>query len=165
MILRRPEEADKAAILDMIADFRAHDSDTDGFFGQDPFDYEGWLEEIRLHEQGLALPQAWVPSIQLVGFDEETGQALSFLNFRLRLNDYLLNKGGHIGYSVRPSRRREGLAKESLCQALAMAPSKQLDRVLVTCSETNEASRRTILSCGGQLEDVREGTERYWINL
>jgi predicted acetyltransferase len=33
----------------------------------------------------------------------------------------------------------------------------------VTCSQENEASRRTILACGGVLEDIREGTERYWI--
>ncbi|MDY5634886.1 MAG: GNAT family N-acetyltransferase, partial [Streptococcus orisratti] len=47
---------------------------------------------------------------------------------------------------------------------LRQAAKKNLSKVLITCDKTNEASRRTILACGGILEDVREGTERYWID-
>ncbi|ELW73099.1 GNAT family acetyltransferase, partial [Streptococcus thermophilus MTCC 5461] len=36
---------------------------------------------------------------------------------------------------------------------------------LVTCSTENPASRAVILANGGQFEDVRNGTERYWIDL
>ena len=165
MILRRPEASDKVAVLDMLADFKAEDSAMDGFFGEAPFDYDAWVESNHLAEMGLGLPQGWVPAIQLVGFDEESGQAVSFVNLRLRLSDYLLERGGHIGYSVRPSRRKQGLAKESLKQALDLARSKNMISVLVTCDQENEASRRTILSEGGRLEDIRDGIERYWIAL
>ena len=35
----------------------------------------------------------------------------------------------------------------------------------MTCSTENPASREVILGNGGELEDVRNGTERYWIEL
>ena len=36
---------------------------------------------------------------------------VGIINARHELNDYLLNFGGHIGYSVRKSERRKGYAK------------------------------------------------------
>ena len=65
--------------------------------------------------------------------------ALGFLNLRLRLNEGLLNYAGHIGYSIRPSARGKGLAKEQLRQGLQVAKSKNIKRVLVTCDGDNEA--------------------------
>lgn len=113
---------------------------------------------------GINLPEGWVPDIQLVAFSRD-GQAVGFLNLRLRLSDYLLEVGGHIGYSIRPSERGKGYAKESLRQGLQVAKGKNIKRALVTCSTENPASRAVILANGGELEDVRNGTERYWIDL
>jgi predicted acetyltransferase len=90
---------------------------------------------------------------------------LGFLRFTYRLNDFLLGVGGHIGYSIRPSYRRRGHASRALSLALERARARGLDRVLVTCDETNVASARTIESQGGRLEDVRNGKRRYWIAL
>ena len=165
MILRRPSQTDKEAVLEMMAEFEreqaAHDG---GFWNPDNFVYEEWLEENLQEEAGLNIPENWVPAIQLVSFDE-AGHALGFLNLRLRLNDYLLEKGGHIGYSIRPSERGKGYAKESLRQGLQVAKDKNIHRALVTCSIKNPASRAVILANGGQLEDIRHETERYWIDL
>ena len=115
-------------------------------------------------EIGINLPEGWVPAIQLVAFSEK-GQAVGFLNLRLCLNDYLLEEGGHIGYSIRPSERGKGYAKEALRQGLQIAKEKNIHRALVTCSAENPASRAVILANGGQFEDVRNGTERYWIEV
>lgn len=87
------------------------------------------------------------------------------LMFRHTLNEFLLNEGGHIGYSVRPTRRREGHAGAAVGLALARAREVGLSRVLITCDVGNVASARTIRSHGGILEDVRSGKERYWIRL
>ncbi len=90
---------------------------------------------------------------------------VGFLAIRHSLTEFLLNEGGHIGYGVRPSRRREGHATRALELALVRAREIGLDRVLLTCDETNDASRRTIERNGGVFEDVRADKRRYWIAL
>ena len=90
---------------------------------------------------------------------------VGFVQVRHGLNDHLRETGGHIGYSIRPTRRRRGHATRALRLALDRARVVGLDRVLVTCDDDNVASVRTIESAGGVLEDVRAGTRRYWISL
>ena len=113
---------------------------------------------------GINLPENRVPSIQFVSFDD-VGRALGFLNLRLRLNEGLLNYAGHIGYSIRPSERGKGYAKETLRQGLQVVKAKNIKKTLVTCSVNNPTSRAVILANGGFLEDVRNGVERYWIEV
>ena len=165
MILRRPRLADKEAVLEMMAEFEQSQSAHDGgFWDAENFVYEDWLESNQNQEMGINLPEGWVPAIQLVAFSEK-GQAVGFLNLRLCLSNFLLEAGGHIGYSIRPSERGKGYAKESLRQGLQVAKEKNIKRALVTCSTENPASRAVILANGGKLEDVRDGTERYWIDV
>ncbi|KXT80227.1 GNAT family N-acetyltransferase [Streptococcus oralis] len=165
MELRRPRLADKETVLEMMAEFEQTQSAHDGgFWDVEDFSYEEWLESNQNQEMGINLPEGWVPAIQLVAFSEK-GQAVGFLNLRLRLSDYLLEEGGHIGYSIRPSERGKGYAKEALRQGLQVAKEKNIPKALVTCSVENSASRAVIVSNGGVFEDVRNGVERYWIDL
>ena len=165
MILRRPTLADKETVLEMMAEFEKYQSSHDGgFWDTENFSYEEWLESNQNQEMGINLPEGWVPAIQLVVFSEK-GQAVGFLNLRLRLSNFLLEEGGHIGYSIRPSERGKGYAKETLRQGLQVAKEKNIKKALVTCSVNNPASRAVILANGGLIEDVRDGVERYWIGV
>lgn len=89
---------------------------------------------------------------------------LGSLAIRHELNDFLLNEGGHIGYSVRPSARRRGHAARALADALPIARELGFPRVLLTCDEDNAGSRATIEKNGGVYEDTRNGKRRYWVD-
>ena len=165
MELRRPRLADKEIVLEMMAEFEKSQSPHDGgFWDTEKFVYEEWLETNMQKEMGINLPENRVPFIQFVSFDD-VGRALGFLNLRLRMNEGLLNYAGNIGYSIRPSERGKGYAKEALRQGLQVAKEKNIKKALVTCSVNNPASRAVILANGGVLEDVRNGVERYWIEV
>ncbi|GAB3811706.1 GNAT family N-acetyltransferase [Tessaracoccus terricola] len=102
----------------------------------------------------------------------DADEVVGFVSIRHELNDWLRRFGGHIGYSVRPSRRRRGYARAGLALALERCRELGLERVLVTCDDDNVGSYRTIEGAGGVLEDVVDGEEpgdprlrRYWIEL
>ncbi|MFJ4998344.1 GNAT family N-acetyltransferase [Microbacterium sp. NPDC088619] len=102
----------------------------------------------------------------------DDGEVVGFLSFRHELNEWLREAGGHIGYSVRESRRRRGYASAALRLGLARARELGLERVLVTCDDDNVGSYRTIEGAGGVLQDVSDQSalghamlRRYWITL
>ncbi|MFS1664207.1 GNAT family N-acetyltransferase [Streptococcus sp. zg-JUN1979] len=161
MELRRPSKADEIAILEMIDDFQRHDSSMDGAWhiDMDSWDYDRWLESNQAQEMGFN----GTPAIQFVAFDGQN--PVGFVHLRLRLTESLRHRGGHIGYSTRPTERGRGYAKKMLALALDIASQKNIKQALLTCHEKNEASRRVILANGGLLETKEAGIERYWIPL
>lgn len=81
-----------------------------------------------------------------------------------------MQKGGHIGYEVRPSERRKGYATEMLRLALKKCVDLGITKVLITCDKSNLGSAKTIQNQGGVLENEfleenGELAQRYWINL
>lgn len=83
------------------------------------------------------------------------------IDVRHRLDDRLREVGGHVGYDVRPSRRREGHATAMLAAVLPHARALGIAQALVTCDATNLASRRVIEANGGRLEERRGGKLRF----
>lgn len=99
----------------------------------------------------------------------EGDEVLGGIALRHELNDFGLRIGGHIGYGIRPSARRRGLATWALGRMLGEARGLGLDQVLITCEAGNVASAKTIEHHGGVLEDIRDtelGTvRRYWVKF
>jgi predicted acetyltransferase len=114
-----------------------------------------------LAEDDAPRPAGWVTGTYLwmVDGDEVVGR----ISLRHDLTPWLLEVGGHVGYAVRPSARRRGHATRALALILPVAAGRGIERVLVTCDDTNLASRKVIEANGGVLEDNRGGKLRFWI--
>ena len=85
------------------------------------------------------------------------------ISLRHELNERLRDFGGHIGYDVRRSRRREGHATRMLAAVRVEAHAMGIDPALVTCDADNVASRKVIEANGGVLEDRRGHKLRFWV--
>jgi predicted acetyltransferase len=96
----------------------------------------------------------------------EDGRVLGGFALRHKYDDVR----GWIGYGVRPSARRRGLATWALGRMLDEARAVLgLSRVLMVCAPDNVASARTIERNGGVLEGIRDTglgpARRYWIDF
>jgi predicted acetyltransferase len=109
-------------------------------------------------------PTGHVPSTFFwVVDDEEPDTYLGSISVRHQLTPFLLEVGGHIGYSIRPGARRRGVATEALRLVLPHAAALGIDPALLTCDVDNVGSAKVIEANGGVLEDVRGVKRRYWV--
>ena len=101
--------------------------------------------------------------------DVERNKMVGAINIRHKLNDYLLNYGGHIGDGVRPSERRKGIATKMIALALDECRKLGIEKVLMVCDKENIGSAKSIINNGGVLENEVEVDgvieQRYWIDL
>ena len=158
----------KNACLDAVREFHAV-----GEYSVDAeqlgANFEDLIARLAAAKDPANVPPGELPSedFWLMNGDEWIGK----LTLRTAINERYLHAGGHIGYEIRPSKRRYGYGTVLLHMGLEKARERGLHRVLLTCDETNLASRKIIEKNGGQLENsVRvEGQTvlklRYWINI
>ncbi|XVV17349.1 GNAT family N-acetyltransferase [Actinoplanes sp. CA-131856] len=130
-----------------------------------PGGFAAWVaDRVRLtHPAGAPCPPERHASPRWI---VEDGRVLGGIALRHVYDDAV----GHIGYGIRPSARRRGLATWALGEMLTEARAVLgVDRVLMPCLAGNLASARTIERNGGVLETVVDTdhgpVRRYWITL
>jgi predicted acetyltransferase len=118
-----------------------------------PAGFAAWVE--RLADESDRCTYRWII---------EDDQVLGGIALRHGRNDSVLS-AGHIGYGIRPSVRRHGLATWALGRMIREARLLGMERLLVVCEAENIASARTIERHGGILQDDggRGTVSRYWI--
>lgn len=160
----RYEASFLAALREFRAEGRLLELDPDRLAA----DFAGFVRALlgRADPARLAPGRSPETIFWLVAGDEFLGR----IAIRHALTAQLRWVGGHIGYEIRPSWRRQGHGRRILALALPRAAALGLDRVLVTCDADNTGSKKIIEANGGRLEDAiavpgeRAMKLRYWIN-
>jgi predicted acetyltransferase len=127
-----------------------------------PEGFEAFTAALRAQSlKETPRPAGWVPCT--TWWWVEGRRYLGRIALRHQLTARLRETGGHIGYDVRPTARRQGHATAMLRAVLPQANRMGIDSVLITCEAGNLASRKVIEANGGVLEDQLHGTLRFWV--
>jgi predicted acetyltransferase/predicted RNA methylase len=165
------KEYEKEA-FEYIKEFLDNNSEVNGTGGLDRFaNYDDWLLKIARDIDFNNIPEGKVPANTYFLVRISDNKIIGMINLRHKLNEFLLNEGGHIGYSIRPTERKKGYATIMLKLALQRCRELNLDKVLITCDKVNIASAKVIHRNSGVLENelfsetFSEIIQRYWIKL
>ena len=168
MKLVLPSRLHYHSYVSAIEEYEKHGVDTYDFMDVTKYDI---FERFENFKNGKNLPSGYVKSTYLWFVHDE--KFIGEASIRHSLTDSLLRFGGHIGYGVRYSEWNKGYGTIMLSETLRYARKNLfLDRILITCNDTNIGSARIIEKNGGVLQDkiinVIDGSERltrrYWID-
>ena len=132
-------------------------------YNTSPEEFKDYLLQNINISKGIGLEPAWVPQTKYWLIID--GHPVGFGKQRLYLNDNLRINGGHIGYCIRPSARGKGFGNIILRELLQKAKEKNIPKALITCDETNTASKKIIEYNNGKLERIENGECYFWIKL
>ena len=174
LFLKEPTLEDKDEVIKMFEELKTCD-DEYLFEGSSRLEkltdmtYEEWLNLIDSDKKIEETNPNWSNATSYLLVDKNN-HVYGYSQLRHSLKGQLINIGGNIGYSIRPTERRKGYATIQLKLLLEKASKMGIDKVLVTCRDNNTASRRVIEKCSG-MQDVSVPSRypnimelRYWIN-
>jgi predicted acetyltransferase len=169
--LRRPSLDLQRTFLDGLDELDGGERSSWIYLGATPpalprGDFAAYLQRLREREHAPPPPLVPDTTYWAIRGSEMVGR----ISLRHTLTEPLRREGGHIGYIVRPSARRQGVATEMLRQLLATDRARSLGRLLLTCEEDNLASEKSIRKSGGVLQDVVDADDgqrqkRFWITV
>jgi predicted acetyltransferase len=110
-------------------------------------DFDEWLDYVTRNASEDSVSDDWVLTYTYLATHK--GEVIGVICLRHYLNDFLKNFG-HVGYSVRPSCRRRGVATYMLGSIIDVAKKIGLESIKVSAEKDNIASVKVIKKNGGQ---------------
>ena len=114
-------------------------NDMDSFAGcgslRDCNNIEEYLEVLSCYRNEDTCPKGSVPSDTYIAVRISDNKVVGIIDLRHHINHPILSAwGGHLGYSIRPSERRKGYAKEML--RLNLLKCKERNKIgIASCRE------------------------------
>lgn len=168
MKLISPSKKYKKSFIEGLREFHAEGNELNYDTENIDKDFSTFVEEVHERLRGSG-DDTKVPDSLL--WLVHRGEFIGRVSIRHKLNKKLEEYGGHIGYYIRPSKRKKGYGSKALELALEHARKLGIDKVLVTCDEDNLASQKIIKKYGGVHQDTittpynKKPTMRWWISI
>lgn len=170
--IKRKEEA-----LEYLKELEDFGSELNGTGSMDRcltgWTYEEFLiENEKRKEKDYAYSINRCPSKTFFFIRQSDNRIIGMINIRYDIKEELLKSWAtHIGYSIRPTERRNGYNKIQLYLGLLEQQKMGEKRVLLSCIVDNIGSNKSILSLGGVLEKTELDeydnamSNYYWIDV
>jgi len=167
-----PSKKFERKALKYIKEFLKHNSEINGVGGLNRYDnYDEWLLKLEKDLDIPNIPEGKVPANTYFFIRTQDSKIIGMITIRHKLNEFQFNRGGHIGYSIRPTERKKRYGTLMLKLGLEKCRELNLSKVLITCDKINVASAKVIQNNNGILENevfsetFSEIIQRYWVNL
>lgn len=166
MELRKPNLGDKDMLMDYIKEHYDNGEYSISASNMLPtMEYDDWIKKLEKDENVGELSWGISETYILV----RNNKVIGMLNIRYNPSDEIREMYGNVGYGVRPSERRKGIATYLLKEALIKCKEKGLNDVTLGCYKDNLGSSKTIINNDGVLyrEDFMNGkvSQYYKIKL
>lgn len=161
---------DKEKLLEMLKEYEESEliPNIDRYEGIRSFEllndmkFEEWLAKIKKEE--ITCPKEFSTHTLYMALDEND-QIIGIIDNRWNEVPVLMEFGGLIGYSVRPSKRGNGFANQMLKLSLSKMWESGKKEVLISCKDFNIASKRTIEKNNGKYIETYHNEEDGYVYL
>lgn len=128
-----------------------------------PEEFPKYLEDRYNGDLGINLKKGRIP--QTTYWLYVDGVPCGIIRVRRGINQFILKRGGHIGYYIKKDNRRKGYGKKMLSLCLDLLREEGMNKVLITCNINNTGYQKVIEDNRGILENIVDETKRYWITI
>ncbi len=169
LVIRQLSPQDEAAFFEGMKLWSEKDLGWYTFSWKPEMSYQDMLKILEDECAGRNIAPGRVAHTMLYAF--LNGKIIGRVSIRHELNDFLLRRGGNIGYSVAESYRRKGFATELMRAGMDYCKTLGLPKILVTCDDENVPSWKIIEKFDATLENKfideteNKTIRRYWVKL